>query len=46
MMAQLPMETVLPPETQIIIGAIAAIYIIVQGILDALAKPRPLEPAA
>lgn len=46
LLAQLPMEAVLPPETQIIIGGIAAIYIIVQGILDALSKSRPLEPAA
>lgn len=46
MMAQLPMEAVLPPETQVIIGGIAAIYIIVQGILDALSKSRPLESAA
>ena len=46
MMAQLPMDTMLPLATQIIIAAIAALYITVQGILDALAKPLPLEPAA
>lgn len=37
MMAQLPAGVSLPLSTQIIIGVIAAIYIIVQGILDVLA---------
>lgn len=46
MMAQLPMDTALPSTTQLVIGGIAAIYITTQGILDAQAKPRPLEPAA
>lgn len=46
MMAQLPMETVLPPETQLIIGGVAALYVAVQGTLDAVAKSRTSEPAA
>lgn len=46
MMAQLPMEAVLPPETQLIIGGIAALYVAVQGTLDAVAKSRAVEPAA
>ena len=46
MMAQLPMGTVLPPETQLIIGGLAALYVAVQGTLDAVAKSRAVEPAA
>jgi hypothetical protein len=46
MMAQLPMDMALPPTTELIIGGIAGLYIIVQGSLDALVKSRSVEPAA
>jgi hypothetical protein len=46
MLVQLPMQEILPPVSQILICALAGLYIAVQGILDAPAKPRPLEPAA
>lgn len=46
MMAQLPMDMALPPTTELIIGGIAGLYIIVQGSLDALVKSRAGEPAA
>jgi len=48
MMAQLPMQTVLPPLTQAAICAVAVVYIIVQGHIDhsSESKSTPLEPAA
>lgn len=46
MMAQLPMDMCLPPETQLIIGGVAALYVAVQGTLDAVAKSRTSEPVA
>ncbi|MHC1792028.1 hypothetical protein [Solidesulfovibrio sp.] len=46
MLAQLPMQEILPPVSQALICALAALYVIVQGILDALAKSRAVEPPA
>lgn len=46
MLVQLPMQEILPPVSQILICALAGLYIAVQGILDAPAKPKPLESAA
>lgn len=46
LLAQLPMGQALPPLSQALICGLAAVYVIVQGILDALAEPKPLESAA
>lgn len=46
MLVQLPMQEILPPVSQVLICALAGLYITVQGILDAPAKPRHLEPTA
>ena len=44
MFAQLPADVVLPPVSQLVIGALAVVYIIVQGYIDH-AQTRPVSPA-